>query len=300
MFFTGHGFFDVFLQAPPRIRLEEGTNNKGEGGLPMKIGTNKAVCAMLLCIGLLLTAVPNPGSAQLSEEPAKAPAHSKMKNLALIIDDFGNDMAGTREMFELPITFTAAVMPFLPTTKRDAEWAHKTGNEVIVHLPMQALRGKASWLGPGAITTDLSDEEIRKRVNAAIDDVPYAVGMNNHMGSKATADPRVMKIVLEVCKERGLFFLDSKTNYHSVTAELARQLETKYAENQLFLDDVHNMRHVLAQFRRINEYLADHDRCIAIGHVGKRGGVVTARAIQQSVEEMRPFVNFVPVSQIVE
>ncbi len=104
-------------------------------------------------------------------------------------------------MLKLPIPFTVAVMPFLPSTKQDAQLAHDRGLEVILHLPMEPVRGKKSWLGPGAITTDLSSDEIHKRIVAAIDDVPYAIGINNHMGSKATADERVMKILVEICKE---------------------------------------------------------------------------------------------------
>ncbi len=129
------------------------------------------------------------------------PAHQK--ELAIVIDDLGNDMKGTEEILHLPVTLTLAIMPFLPSTKADAENARRFGHEVIVHLPMEPVSGKASWLGPGAILTSLSNEEIRSRVEKAIGDVPYAVGVNHHMGSKATADERVMRIVLEVCKEGG-------------------------------------------------------------------------------------------------
>ncbi|MEH6940223.1 divergent polysaccharide deacetylase family protein, partial [Bacillus sp. JJ664] len=144
--------------------------------------------------------------------------------VAIVIDDFGNNMKGTEQMLSLPIPLTVAVMPFLPSTQKDASTAHSRGYEVIVHLPMEPRTGMASWLGPNAITSNLSDLEIRRRVVAAIDDVPYAIGMNNHMGSKATSDERVMRIVLSVCKERGLFFLDSKTNYWSIVSKIAKEL----------------------------------------------------------------------------
>ncbi|WP_307786948.1 divergent polysaccharide deacetylase family protein [Pseudogracilibacillus auburnensis] len=121
-----------------------------------------------------------------------------------MIDDLGNNMKGTDEILNLPIPLTVAIMPFMPTTKRDAELAHKNGHEVIVHMPMEPQRGKKSWLGPGAITSDLSDEEVRQRVLDAFTDVPHAVGMNNHMGSKITEDERIMKIVLEICQENGI------------------------------------------------------------------------------------------------
>lgn len=76
-------------------------------------------------------------------------AASPKPELAIVIDDLGNNMKGTKEMMELPVTLTAAIMPFMPTTKEDAELANKNGHEVIVHMPMEPKRGKRSWLGPG-------------------------------------------------------------------------------------------------------------------------------------------------------
>lgn len=219
------------------------------------------------------------------------------KRVAIVIDDFGNNMKGTTEMMALKIQFTAAVMPFLPTTHRDAKWAHSLGHNVIVHLPMEPIRGLSSWLGPGAITTSLSDSEIRTRVNAAIDDVPYAVGMNNHMGSKATADPRVMKVVLEVCHDRGLFFLDSRTNYKSVVSKLADQLEVKTLDNHIFLDDQYTVQHINKQVALISTYLVKHDECVVIGHVGP-SGQNTAAAINQASLRLADKLEFVSLLQM--
>lgn len=84
------------------------------------------------------------GISQAEPTPEEAPAITK--KIAIVIDDFGNDMRGTEEMMALTIPFTAAVMPFLPTTRRDAEWAHKLGHDVLVHMPMEPVRGKkAGW-----------------------------------------------------------------------------------------------------------------------------------------------------------
>jgi polysaccharide deacetylase 2 family uncharacterized protein YibQ len=220
------------------------------------------------------------------------------KRLAVVIDDFGNGMAGTEEMMALQIPFTAAVMPFLPTTKRDAEWAHRLGHNVIVHLPMEPLHGKSSWLGPGAITTNLSTAEIRARVNAAIDDVPYAVGINNHMGSKATADSRVMQVVLEVCLQRGLFFLDSRTNYRSVIGKISEQIGVKSMNNQIFLDEQYNTTHIVKQISRISTYFGKHDECIVIGHVGPPGKK-TAEALKQAQAQLAKNIEFVSLQQMI-
>ena len=230
--------------------------------------------------------------------PTEGSVEAKSKIAAVVIDDFGNDMLGTKEMMELPIPFTAAVMPFLPTSKRDAQWAHRSGRDVIIHLPMEPVKGKKSWLGPGAITVDLPDDEIRRRVEAAIADVPYAIGMNNHMGSKATADPRVMRIVLQVCKERGFFFLDSRTSSKSVIPALGKELGVEVVHNGLFFDEVYTIRHISKQVFRFNKLLQDQGACVAIGHVGPPGQK-TAALLKQYYDEVKGKVEFVPVSKLI-
>ncbi|MCA1055978.1 divergent polysaccharide deacetylase family protein [Rossellomorea aquimaris] len=224
------------------------------------------------------------------------PAHHK--ELAIVIDDLGNRMKGTDEILHLPVVLTLAIMPFLPTTKEDAENAHELGHEVILHLPMEPVSGKASWLGPGAITTSLSNDEIRSRVEKAIDDVPYAVGVNHHMGSKATADERVMRIVLEVCKERGLFYLDSKTTGKSVIPKLAKEIGVPYLENELFFDDVYTIQHIGKQAKRLSHELDEGESTIAIGHVG-----VTGLKIATMLDEFIPLyekkASIVPLSDLI-
>jgi uncharacterized protein len=230
----------------------------------------------------------------------EAPSETSIpkKELAIVIDDFGNDMQGTDEMLKLPVTLTIAIMPFLETTAEDAERAHQYGHEVIVHLPMEPMRGKKSWLGPGAITTDLSDQEIRKRVKAAIDAVPHAVGMNHHMGSKATADERVMRIVLEVCKERGLFYLDSKTTGKSVIPKLAKELSVPYLENELFFDDVYTTEHIVKQANLLAQKLKKDQQMIAIGHVGITGPKVV-NVLKQYIPVYQTEANMVPLSELI-
>lgn len=219
------------------------------------------------------------------------------KEIAVVIDDFGNGMQGTQQMLELPIKLTVAVMPFLPTTKKDAEAAYRKGHDVIVHLPMEPIRGKRSWLGPGAILTDLEDDEIRSRVEAAIADVPHAIGMNNHMGSRATADKRVMRIVLQVCKEKGLFFLDSRTTFHTVVPAIAKELNVLTLHNDVFLDDVYTQDHVGRQIVGVKKFLKSHDRCIVIGHVGPSGRS-TSEVLKRVIPSLKNIAEFVPITQL--
>lgn len=233
-----------------------------------------------------------------SAAPDDEGSPQRTSQIALVIDDFGNAMGGTNEMLHLPVPFTAAVMPFMPTTKADAIAAHRLGHDVIIHMPMEPNRGKRSWLGPGAITTDLSDEEIRKRVEDAVRDVPHAIGMNNHMGSRATADRRVMRIVLEVCKEHRLFFLDSRTTGESVIPALGEELGVPVIErNGVFLDEVYSYAHIAKQLVRLDEQLDTQSASIAIGHVGPPGKK-TAAALQEAIPRLQRKAVFLRLSDM--
>lgn len=224
---------------------------------------------------------------------------STHSRVVVIIDDFGNGMRGTEEMFALPVKLTVAVMPFLSTTAADATRAHKRGDDVLLHLPMEPRHGKPEWLGPGAVLSQMSDDEVRRRVEAALDNVPYAIGINNHMGSKVTGDERVMNIVLSVCQERGLFFVDSKTNYRSVVGRLSEEKGLPRVENQVFLDDGHTIQHVLKQMHLVHEKALKSRYCITIGHVGIQGKE-TAAGIRGGINEMKGSVEFVGISDLLK
>ncbi|WP_337098512.1 divergent polysaccharide deacetylase family protein [Paenibacillus sp. YIM B09110] len=259
---------------------------------------NHGIWILVLIVTLALCSLAS-GQTQASAHRVDSETSDPQKRLvAIVIDDFGNGMTGTEEMMKLPVKFTTAIMPFLPTTKQDAEQSHKMGHDVIVHMPMEPNKGLKKWLGPGALTTDLSDEEVRKRVEAAIDDVPYAVGMNNHMGSKVTADERMMRIVLSVCKERGLFFLDSRTTYKTVVPKIAGELGVPLVSNDVFLDDVYTEQHISKQILLLRKHMESHQIGITIGHVGP-SGLKTASVLRHSIPLMQSDVQFVKLSALV-
>ncbi|MCR2803769.1 divergent polysaccharide deacetylase family protein [Paenibacillus soyae] len=234
-------------------------------------------------------------AADRAERPSTPAADRKV---AIVIDDFGNGMAGTEEMLRLPVKFTAAVMPFMPTTKEDAEAAHRLGHDVIVHMPMEPNKGMKRWLGPGALTSNLTDAEVRSRVELAIADVPHAIGMNNHMGSKITADERIMRVVLTVCKEHGLFFLDSRTTYKTVIPKIADEVGVPIVSNDVFLDDIYTEQHISKQVNLVRKLLEKHESTVTIGHVGPPGKK-TASVLKQSIPSMQSVASFVRISDMV-
>ncbi|WP_334109804.1 divergent polysaccharide deacetylase family protein [Thermodesulfitimonas autotrophica] len=206
--------------------------------------------------------------------------------LAIVIDDFaGATKNGTQAFFALGKPLTFAVMPNFPDSASIAQRATRQGYQVLVHLPMEPFKGKASHLGPGTIYVHLSDAEIEQRVHRAIASVPGAVGVNNHMGSRATSDARVMRAVLRAVKAHGMFFLDSRTTDRSVACEVAAELGVPCGKRDYFLDNVNNIGYIKEQLLEAARLAQKRGSAVAIGHVGTTGAN-TARAIREMIPEL--------------
>lgn len=244
----------------------------------------------LFLIPFLLLSIQNPVLAEKKEE--------KQLKAAIIIDDFGGGTGGVRDFLEGEIPITAAVMPFTETSKEHAEWAHKNGFEIIVHLPMQPKKGKRSWLGPKPITVDLSPEEVKKRVEEALKSVPYAVGMNNHMGSLAVEDEDIVRAIVEVAKERKLYIIDSGTSPKSKFPQLAKEMNVPILKRDVFLDDISSSGHVRKQMQRLAKITEFSGRGIAIGHVGVTGKICSVGIFQSMEEFKQRNIKIVPASQL--
>ena len=219
--------------------------------------------------------------------------------IAIIIDDFGNNGKGTNAMLNLGIPITAAIMPFLGSSLKDAETARDKGLEIMLHMPMEPISGKPSWLGPGVIKCAMTDQEIQLNINDALDQLKWAVGMNNHMGSKVCQDRRTMETILLTAKSRGIYFVDSKTAEKSVIEEVAKELDVPYFIRDVFLDSTKNQKEVEAQLMTLANIALKKGYAIGIGHVGPEGGEITAEAIKKMYPKIsEKGVKFVFVSDI--
>ncbi|GAF12053.1 hypothetical protein JCM19046_3989 [Bacillus sp. JCM 19046] len=198
--------------------------------------------------------------------------HAAEKQVAIVIDDFGNDVKGAQSFLQGNFPITVAIMPFLDQSTEQAAIASKNGLEVIIHLPLEPKKGKKSWLGPGAITTDLSDEQINDRLHRALTLVPQAKGLNNHMGSKVMEDRRIVTLIVKFAKDHNLYLIDSKTTPHSVMPEIASDHNVPCFPRSTFLDDtLSSYSHVKKQLINFAEEAPFYDHPIAIGHVGIKG-----------------------------
>lgn len=154
--------------------------------------------------------------------------------IAVVVDDVGNADGSLERLARLEGPLAIAVLPGAPKAREAAALAKAKGWDLLVHLPMEGAKGPAE---PDTISLADDDATIVRRVAAAIARVPGAVGLNNHQGSLATADRRVVRAVLSVVRERGLFFLDSRTSAATVAADEAHALGLATIPRDVFLDD---------------------------------------------------------------
>lgn len=215
--------------------------------------------------------------------------------IALVIDDFGYSAGElAKELLGLPCALTVSVIPGLPFSSHVAELAEAAGKEVMVHMPMEALHEAVEDRGY-TLFVHLSDEEIRHRVDSAVASVPHAAGLNNHQGSRATADERVMTIVMQELKERGLYFVDSRTNSMSIAHEVASHMQVPCTVNAAFLDVEADTAKVRQQLLRLAHVARRQGRALGIGHLRRS----TLEALRQEVPKLQQQgYQFVPVSRL--
>jgi polysaccharide deacetylase 2 family uncharacterized protein YibQ len=184
-------------------------------------------------------------------------------DIVLIIDDLGFDGQPLDRLMALDANVNCAI---LPNGTRASEFANRLnarGFEILVHLPMQP-KGRETP-GRNAILTSMSDDEIARATRENIEAVPYARGVNNHMGSLATTDRRVMTNVLRAMPD-GMYFIDSRTTGGSVAADVARELNVRTATRHVFLDDVASEPAVRRQLEELADAAQKRGVAIGIGH----------------------------------
>lgn len=253
--------------------------------------------------------VPDEGAARRVAAAAKLPAArtrpaprvpaagAGAPRLAIVIDDIGYSDLVSDQLRDLGIPLTAAVIPDAPYARSEAQRLHEYGMEAIIHLPMQPKDPANHHPRDQFVLVDSSDAEIRALLQKAVAAVPFARGVNNHMGSRLTSDPQAMRRVLERIREQGLFFVDSKTAPTTVAHVLASEMKIQTALRDVFLDDVQTYEHASAQLRRLVELARQNGKALAIGHPFAS----TLDALRDAVPWLKKQgVEIVPVSNILE
>lgn len=200
-----------------------------------------------------------------AEEDQRGPASQNGAKLAIILDDLGNDRRVAEEIFDLPYPLTISVLPNHEHSQDIAEEAERRGYQVILHLPMQAVateKPEAQELRSG-----MPAGEVSRLVNRFLQDVPGAVGVNNHQGSEATSDPALMRELMPVLRDHHLFYVDSRTTAATVAYETAQSSSVPSAfRNVPFLDDVEEVDAVRRQLELALRGAHEKGEAVAIGH----------------------------------
>ena len=236
-------------------------------------------------------------SAAKQREPAEKKAGGNSSSvtgrLAVVIDDAGLDLESQRIYEEIGVPLTLAVMPNkMYTSEAAAEWS-RYGMPVILHQPMEPVSG--SGMEEKTILTSMSDEAIRYMLKESLEQIPQAVGINNHQGSRATIDARVMRVVMDELSHRGLFFLDSHTNTTTAADSAAASYGVPYARNDLFVDNSADEGEIRAMIQEGANRAKARGSYIIIGHCRPH----TAAAFRDIVPQLQAQgIEFVYVSSL--
>ena len=217
-------------------------------------------------------------------------------HLYLILDDGGHSVDQLRWFTDFPGVFTVAVLPNLDYSSEVARMAVALGHELMLHQPMEALAGNDP--GPGAVYTSQPDYQIKRTVRRNLAQLPEAVGMNNHMGSKVTEDRRAMAAVVAVAANRKLFFLDSRTTAGSVADSVAMEAGLPGLRRDVFLDNIRTESAISGQLDVALDMARKKGFVVMIGHVTS---LELARVLVSRYDEITAAgFEFGPISDLVD
>jgi polysaccharide deacetylase 2 family uncharacterized protein YibQ len=224
------------------------------------------------------------------------PLVSRRPRIALVLDDAGGDAALQWLFIELPVKLNFAVIPGLANSHRFAERAKAAGHEVLIHLPMQPLASEKQVWNGSMLAPGMTSREIERILDGAQRSVPGAVAMNNHMGSLATADRALMRMLMPAIKRRGLIFFDSVTHASSVAAEEAGRVGMPVLKRDIFLDHVQDPAYIENALRSLVKLAAGKDFALGIGHVTC---METWQVLRDSLKKYREIgVDFVGITEL--
>ena len=234
-----------------------------------------------------------------ADEPPAHPESMRpafgVARIALVIDDLGRKVSDVQSIEALGVPVTYAVLPFEIRTRQVVEAIRAGGHEMICHLPMEPANGANP--GPGALTAAMGSAELAAATERALDAVPGLIGVNNHMGSSLTTNTASMTAILEVVRDRGLYFLDSRTSATSAGYRVAKRVGIPTAERQVFLDGELTSEWIGGQFLRAMEIARKDGAAVVIGHPHP----VTMEALQEWVPRAEQAgYQFVLVSNVLE
>lgn len=198
------------------------------------------------------------------ENKIKIPA-PELPKVAIIIDDMGYHHGIDKELMALPFELTYSFLPFAPYTS-ELEWlTYRSGKTVFLHLPLQP-KGNEWDPGPGALSLKDSPDVQHEKLVKCLEQVPHAVGVNNHMGSLFTEDKKAMARLMKTISHRALYFVDSYTSSGSIGLQVAQELKVKCTRRHVFLDNKQDKKKICNQLQKLVNIAERSGVGIGIGH----------------------------------
>lgn len=243
------------------------------------------------------------GFFNLKAEPMAICKSASKPMLSIVIDDFGSyDQSGVETLLKCKEPLTCAVIPFVDNSKANAEFARNNGHEVILHMPMQAhVNLPESWYGPVYIGNHDSASTIDEKISKCIEELGGIKGFNSHIGSGVSQNRDEMKAIYKYAKVHNLFFLDSRTIVSSKAEEACEEAGCVYLGRDVFLEADKNKSYEGVKRRLLEgaKIAQQKGRAVVIGHVGAEGGENTAKAILDTVADIKGMgVEIVPLSTL--
>lgn len=185
--------------------------------------------------------------------------------VAIVIDDMGVDMLRSNKLLNIPEIYTVAFLTYAPNLQSQINFAKTKGKEILLHVPMEATNNIYDY-GPEVLTTKNSHAINLELLNSMLERVSGYIGINNHMGSKFTADLALLSGVIEELSKKGLCFLDSKTTPLSKADEIVKHIKLPYATRDVFLDDSNKLEDIEKSLIKLEKIAKKKGFAVAIGH----------------------------------
>lgn len=198
--------------------------------------------------------------------PSPVTVTPTVAKIAIVLDDWGYNLRNENFLSDFDYPVTISILPHLPYSSQIAYLAKKGGKEIILHLPMEPHERKEIRLEKQVVFTRMNEKGIIQTINDAFKSVPFASGVNNHMGSKATEDERVMAIVFSLLKKKRLYFLDSFVTPYSICESLAEKLKIRFVQRDVFLDNQADYKYISGQLQLLVKKAKKKGFAVGVGH----------------------------------
>ena len=215
--------------------------------------------------------------------------------IAIIIDDIGYDRIIAEKFLELDAVITFSILPHSPFQNTISRIAHSKGFETMLHLPMEPKEYPKVKPGPGALLMSMSPDQLLNQLINDLDAVPYIKGVNNHMGSKMTENSDQLYQIFSVLKQRGLFFIDSRTTSKSLCKPSSRLSQIPFAQRDVFIDHIPEPDFIRKQIKMLIRIANKKGRAVGIAHPH----IETYEVFREVLPELNKKVRLVPASEIV-